>query len=115
MTGSFDFTNVNKGTGDIAISITPANGDPVPVTLAGQSATLASGAAMTVTAGVPAGVGNVSYIWYLNGESKATGSNASPSFTLGRSLAAGFYRLDVTAFTATGQRAGAATHSFAVR
>ena len=52
---------------------------------------------MTVTAAVPAGVGNVTYVWYLNGESKATGSSASPGFTLGSTLAAGFYRLDVTA------------------
>ena len=69
---------------------------------------------MTVTAAVPAGVGNVTYIWYLNGESKATGNSASPSFTLGSTLAVGYYRLDVTAFTADGLRAGAATHRFTV-
>jgi hypothetical protein len=112
--GLFDFTQVNKGSGGITVSITPAKGDPIAVTLTGQSATLATGASMTVTAAVPAGVGNVTYVWYVNGESKATGSNASPSFTLGSTLAAGFYRLDVTSFTPDGRRAGAATHSFSV-
>jgi hypothetical protein len=111
--GSFDFTKVNKGTGDIAVTITPAMSDPLSVTLTGQLAALASGASMTVTAAVPAGVGNVTYIWYLNGESKTAG--VSPNLTLGSALAAGFYRLDVTAFTAQGLRAGAATHRFTVQ
>jgi len=64
---------------------------------------------MTVTASVAGSVGNVIYVWYLNGESKATGSNTNPSFTFGSSLPAGVYRLDVTAFTADGKRAGAAS------
>ena len=113
--GLFDFTQLNKGTGSINVSITPARGDPIVVTLSGQSATLASGGSMTVTAAVPTSVGNVTYVWYLNGESKATGSSASPGFTLGSTLAAGFYRLDVTALTTDGLRAGAATHSFTVQ
>jgi hypothetical protein len=111
--GSFDFTQVNRGTGDIAVTITPALSDPLSVTLTGQLATLASGASMTVTAAVAAGVGNVTYIWYLNGESKTAG--ASPNLTLGSVLDAGYYRLDVTAFTAQGLRAGAATHRFTVQ
>ena len=113
--GLFDFTQVNKGTGGILVSITPANGDPIAVTLSGQSATVVTGTVMTVTAAVPAGVGNVTLFWYVNGESKATGSSASPGFTLGSTLPEGFYRLDVTAFTADGQRAGAATHRFTVQ
>jgi hypothetical protein len=55
----------------------------------------------------------VTYIWYLNGESKTAG--VSPNLTLGSALAAGYYRLDVTAFTAQGLRAGAATHRFTVQ
>jgi hypothetical protein len=112
--GAFDFTQVNKGTGSISVTITSAKGDPIAVTLTGQSATLAAGASMTVTAAVPTSVGNVTYVWYLNGESKATGSSASPSFTVGGTLAGGFYRLDVTSFTADGSRAGAVTHCFTV-
>lgn len=113
-TGTFDFTRINKGVGGIAVSITPPNGDPIAVTMAGQSPSLAVGASMTVTASVPPSVGNVAYVWYLNGESKAVGSTGSPSFVLGDTLEAGYYRLDVTAFTADGLRAGAATHGFTV-
>ena len=112
--GLFDFTQVNKGTGGIVVSITPLKGDPIAVAMPGQAATLAPGASMTVTATVPTSVGNVTYVWYLNGEPKATGSSASPSFTVGSTLASGFYRLDVTSFTADGQRAGAASHSFTI-
>jgi hypothetical protein len=112
--GSFDFTQVNLGTGSIAVTITPAASDPIAVTMTGQKASITSGASMTVTAGVPAGVGNVTYVWYVNGESKATGSTASPNFTVGSALAAGFYRLDVTTFTTDGSRAGAASHRFTV-
>jgi len=112
--GTFDFTQVNKGTGTLIVTITPANADPITVTISGQSATLSAGSSMTVTSSVPAAVGNVTYVWYLNGEPKATGSSASPSFILGDTLSAGFYRLDVTAFTVDGLRAGAATCSFTV-
>jgi hypothetical protein len=112
--GVFDFTQINKGTGSISLTITCTNSDPIAVTLTGQSATLAAGASMTVTAAVPAAVGNVTYVWYLNGELKTTGSSASPSLTLGSALSAGYYRLDVTAFAANGLRAGAGTCSFTV-
>ena len=107
--GSFDFTQVNKPGGAIAVSITPLMSEPLAVTMQGQAATLPVGGSMTVAASVAGNVGNVLYVWYINGESRATGSNASPSFTVESSLAAGVYRLDVTAFTADGKRAGAAS------
>ncbi len=113
--GSFDFTRVNLGTGSIAIAISPVASDPIVVTMTGQSASITPDAFMTVTAGVPAGVGNVTYVWYVNGESKATGTSANPAFVVGSGLPVGFYHLDVTAFTADGSRAGAASHRFAVQ
>jgi hypothetical protein len=113
--GSFDFTQVNRGTGDISIAIAPVISDPIPVTMTGQPATLSPGSSMTVTAAVPASVGNVVFVWYLNGESRATGTSASPSFTFGSVLPVGFYRLDVTAFTTDGLRAGTGTHRFTVQ
>ncbi len=109
--GTFDFTQINAATGSIAVNITPLLDNPIAVTLSGQQATLASGAQMTVTATVPAGTGNVAYVWCLNGVSKATGA----SFTVGSGLAAGVYRLDVSAFTADGKRAGSASHQFQVQ
>ena len=53
--------------------------------------------------------------WYVNGLSKATGSNTNPSYTAGSGLAAGIYRLDVTAISSDGMRVGAATTTFKVQ
>jgi len=113
--GSFDFVDVNRGTGSVVVTISPVVSDPLAVTLTGHMATLAPGSTMTVSAAVPAGVGNVTYVWYLNAASAATGSNTAPSFTFGSALPVGYYRLDVTAFTADGLRAGAASHQFTVQ
>jgi hypothetical protein len=107
--GRFDFTQVNRPGGAIAVSITPRMSEPLQVSMTGQVATLPVGTDMTVTASVAGSVGNVVFVWYVNGESKASGSNAAPTFSLGTTLAAGYYRLDVTAFTADGARAGAAS------
>lgn len=65
---------------------------------------------MTVEASVPAKTGNVVYVWFVNGESRATGS----SYPTSSDLFFGVYRLDVVAFTADGSRAGSATHTFIV-
>lgn len=113
--GTFDFTAANYATGGVQVGITPVISDPLAVTLTGQSPTLAVGSTMTVTAAVAGNVGNVTYVWYVNGQSKGTGSSASPSFSVGSGLAAGVYRLDVTAFTTDGLRAGAASCSFTVQ
>lgn len=113
--GTFDFSQVNRAVGSIAIGITPVMSDPLTVTLTGQSATVAVGSSMTVTAATTGYSGNVTYVWYVNGVSRATGSNASPSFTVGSALAAGIYRLDVTAISADGMRVGAATTTFRVQ
>lgn len=113
--GIFDFTQVNKAVGSIALGITPVMSDPLTVSLTGQSATLAAGSSMTVAAATTGYTGNVTFVWYVNGLSKATGSNASPNFTVGSALASGLYRLDVTAITADGMRAGATTTTFKVQ
>ena len=60
-------------------------------------------------AAAPAETEPVTFAWYLNGAAQSTGS----SFTI-QGLAAGQYRLDVTAFNADGSRAGSATFSFEV-
>ena len=108
--GTFDFQKVNSVGGQITVNITPAMSNPIAVTLSGQAAQLTQGSAMTVTAGVPAGTGNVVYTWYVNGLSKATGQ----SYSVGGALAAGFYRLDVTAITADGKRAAQFEHTILV-
>ncbi len=112
--GTFDFSNLNMVDPTIGVDITPAMNDPLTVTISGASASLTVGGTMTVSAGVTGYTGNVTYVFYLNGQAKANGTTASPSWTFGSDLAAGNYRLDVTAFSADGLRAGSATSTFTV-
>ena len=113
--GIFDFTQLNKAIGSVAIGITPVMSDPLTVSISGQSAALAVGSSMTVTAATPGYTGNVTYVWYVNGLSKATGSNTNAGFAVGSGLAVGVYRLDVTAISSDGMRVGAATTTFKVQ
>ena len=111
--GAIDFTQVNTGTGSIIVNITPNMNNPIQVTMSGQQAELGAGAAATVGASVPQGLGTMIYVWYLNGVSKATG----PTFTFNTAatpLNPGAYRLDVAAFTSDGTRGGSATYAFKV-
>ena len=107
--GTYDFSNVNMGT--IEVNITPAMANPIPVSISGVPSTVAAGTSLTATASVSDGTANVLYVWYLNGVSQAA---TGPSYTFGSNLNRGYYRLDVTAFTADGLRAGSATASFQV-
>jgi len=109
-TGQFEFTEINTPGGGVAVDITPEIHDPIEVTLSGQVDTLDLGSSMTVTASVPPDTGDVAYSWYINGQSKASGS----SYTLGTDLPEGTYRLDVTVISTDGSRAGSASHSFQV-
>jgi len=106
--GTYAFTNVNQPGGSVQVNITPALADPIPVSISGVPATIGAGTSVTATASVSDGTSGVVYVWYLNGVSVGTGA----SFTFGSALAAGYYRLDVTAYTAT--RAGSATAAFQV-
>jgi 6-phosphogluconolactonase len=108
--GTYAFTNVNQPGGPLQVNITPALADPIPVQVSGVGSTVTAGASITATASVTDSTTNVVYVWYLNGVSQATGS----SYTFGSSLLAGYYRLDVTAYTADGARAGSATARFQV-
>ncbi len=109
--GSFDFTQAaGDGGGAISVAIAAEASDPLSVTVTGQALELSAGAGMTVTAAASGYSGNATYIWYLNGQPESTGA----SLTLGSALPAGIYRLDVTAFSAYGIRAGAATLAFTV-
>lgn len=111
--GTLDFPQVNTGTGSIKVNITPQMNNPVTVTMSGQSAEAGTGLPMTVSASVLAGLGNATYVWYLNGVSKTTG----PSYTLNDAanpLAPGVYRIDVSAFVGSGARGGSATYTIKV-
>jgi hypothetical protein len=108
--GTFDFYDVNQPDGNITVRITPQMNDPIDVAMAGQVAEIDQGGSMTVSGSVPANTGNVVYVWYVNGVSKATGA----SYTLGSDLPPGVYRLDLICFTADGTRAGSVTSAFKV-
>jgi hypothetical protein len=111
--GTIDFSDVNRGTGTISVSITLQMNNPVQVTMNGQAAESATGRPMTVTASIPSGLGNATYVWYLNGVSAGTGSSITLNGTASP-LAPRSYRLDVSAFVSNGSRGGSATCSFTV-
>ncbi len=109
-TGTYAFTNVNQPGGSVVVNITPAMANPIPVSIGGVGSMITAGTSITATASVTDRTTGVVYVWYLNGLSQAPGS----SYTFGSTLATGYYRLDVTAYTADGTRAGSATVSFRV-
>ncbi len=108
--GAFEFYDINQIGGSIQVNITPIMNDPITVIMSSQIAEFGVGGFMTVESSVPPETGNVVYVWYINGNSVATGA----SYTTPTDLAHGIYRMDVTAFTTDGSRAGAATHTFRV-
>ena len=109
-TGNFAFTNINKATGNIDVNIDSQMGEPLDVNIADIVDTLKVGATMTVTASVSEDVGNIICIWYVNGQSKATGT----SYTFGDDLAAGSYTLSASVYTVDGKQAGSISQNFTV-
>jgi Tol biopolymer transport system component len=108
-TGDFEFPEINRAGGAVEVNITPDMADPIEVTIHDQREVIRFGESMMCRASVPAGVSNVVYVWYINGESQSTGQSYEV-----RGLDVGIYRLDVTAFTTDGSRAGSASHLFHV-
>ena len=104
--GSFSFLEVNKPGGTIDINITPEMDDPLTVTIHGLGSDLIGTAPMEVSATIAENL-NAVYVWFLNGEQASVGQ----SFSIA-GLPDGFYRLDVTAVSADGMRAGSTTGSF---
>lgn len=103
--GSFTFTNVNQASGGLEIHITPEMDDPLEVSISGSLATKTVSQSIPLSAAVNNYSGNVTYVWYVNGTAIDTGA----SFAFDDSWAQGYYRIDVTAFSADGKRAGSAT------
>jgi 6-phosphogluconolactonase (cycloisomerase 2 family) len=103
--GTYTFTNVNAPGGSIQVNINADMQNPLGVTIAGASATMSAGSTQNLTASVSNYTGNVSYVWYVNGVSAGTGS----SYSFGSGVGAGYYRIDVAAYSADGTRAGSAT------
>jgi len=108
--GIFDFTDLSTAIGNINVYITPQMNNSITVNIAGQFNEITLGTSMKLEA-LTFGESDVStFVWYLNGESKGTGS----FFTTNSSLLEGVYRLDATAFNVEGTRGGSYTHNFKV-
>lgn len=104
-TGSFIFDNINQQSGIIDINIIQNLSDPLDVHINNHIAQIAANESITLTASVPTYQENLTYVWYINGDVKGTGDNLNPSYIVS-GLAKGFYRVDVTAFSTDGKRAG---------
>ena len=109
--GVYDFYEINAPGGAVLVNITQEMADPIEVAMTGQMAEIQYGESMNVTAFTPSEAIPVVYTWYINGISASIGE----TFAGGQHLAPGFYRLDVTAFSIDGERAGSQSHSFYVR
>jgi formylglycine-generating enzyme required for sulfatase activity len=103
--GSYTFLGMSQTGDGITINIAVNMQNPLDVAIGGSSATMNAGSERSLSASVSNYSGNVSYVWYVNGASKATGS----TYSFGSGLGAGYYRVDVVAFTADGTQTGSAT------
>ena len=106
-TGTYNYSSINVGQGSIMVNITPAITNPIPVTVAGAAATVATRIPMNLSGSVPAG-NNVTYVWYVNGASVGTGATFALN-TATLPLPVGNYRVDCVAFSTNGQNGGDST------
>lgn len=104
-TGNYTFAKINKPGGTLVVNIEAAMGDPLTVTIAGASVTKPEDQTRNLTASVAEAGVNATYVWYVNGEQK----NSGAVYTFDGSWAQGSYRIDVTAYSADGTRAGSQT------
>ena len=102
--GSFVFDDINVQTGSLQVNITPEMNDPLDATIVGASATKPESDSMTLSASVSNFADNVVYVWYVNGASVFTGD----TFIFDETWVQGTYRIDVTAYSTDGSRAGSA-------
>ena len=96
--------------GNIQVNIIPELKEAIDIILHGQLNEISAGATMNLAASAADEESGILFIWYLNGESKSTGSGTM----VGSDLPVGVYRLDVTAFNSDATRGGSATHIFRV-
>ncbi|MCK5199885.1 MAG: hypothetical protein KAR21_16115, partial [Spirochaetales bacterium] len=100
--GTFEFYDINEPGGNIQINITPEMADPLLVSISGAAATKPGNQSMALSASVSGYTGNVTYVWFVNGDSVSTGE----TFSFDNSWAQGYYRIDVTAYSIDGSQAG---------
>ena len=103
--GTLAFTNINQATGTLLVNLTPEMGDPLAVSITGSAATKPANQSLALSSAVSNYADNVTYVWYVNGDAVSTGA----SYSFDDTWAQGYYRIDVTGFSADGKRAGSAT------
>ncbi len=107
--GNYQFSEMDPDFGRLQVNITNEMADPIDVTMSGQSDEMSDDGTMVILGSVPPDTGNVTYVWYIDGSTVGTGD----AYTV-RDLIPGYYRIDVTAYSADGSRAGSASHNFSV-
>ncbi len=108
--GSCQLNDQDPTLGSVLLNIHLNMADPLTVSMSGQRPILFTNQNMSLSASVAENIGNATYVWYLDGQSIGIGA----SQTVGN-LEPKMHRLDVTAFTTDGRRAGSATTAFSVR
>ena len=100
--GSFVFDKINQPGGKLQINIAADMKDPLELSIKGAQPVKPGAESLNLSAVLSNYHGNVSYVWYVNGASKAVGKE----FTLDNTWAKGFYNIGLTAFNTDGSRAG---------
>ena len=111
-TASIDLSAVVAPTSPVNVTITQSMNSPITLTLAGGSASLAQGSAMTLTATASPAGGIFS--WYLDGSAISPTTASGPTLVVPATLALGPHQLDALVFSSDGLRAGSATLAFVV-
>jgi hypothetical protein len=104
-TGNLIFTNINKMSGNMLVNIAPELADPLSVSISGTQPTRTLDSTLSLEASVTNYNENTTYCWYVNGVYKTDG----PQFDFGPEFTEGYYRIDVTAFSYDGKRAGSSS------
>lgn len=100
--GEISFTHVNQAPGDFHIGILSEMDNPLDIVISGGAESKGENETMTLTAEAVGYTGNITCIWYVNGEAKGSGS----SFIFDSSWPLGYYNIDVIAFNSDGSRGG---------
>lgn len=108
--GTYEFNDVNSSQATLETLITPEMNDPLEVAISGAMAEKTEAETLFLSAQLSNYDGNAVFVWYVNSVEAAFGE----SFAFGPEWAPGAYRIDVTAFSADGTRAGSATANMTV-
>jgi len=103
--GTFTFDQINMVRGTINVDITPEMAEPLDITIYGGTGIKRIEDIMNLTALTFNYNENITYVWYVNGDSVGTGAN----FSFDSSWGNGSYRIDVTGFSADGKHGGSAS------